>query len=69
MTASVSQDQRPPWYRLPMVWLIIALFGLAVTGSVWMIILGNRHSDEPIAGVGERVLKVPVSRAPAKDGR
>mgnify|MGYP003586789430 CR=1 FL=1 len=68
-TAPARPSARARWYRQPMVWLAITLFALIVAACVTMIVLGARHADEPLAGVGERILKVPVSRSPTQQGR
>lgn len=55
------------WFRQPVIWLAIALFAAIVAGCISMIVLGARHADEPLPGVGEQVFKVPVSRPPPQE--
>jgi hypothetical protein len=54
------------WYRQPVAWLGLAIFLASLAGCVWMIVLGARHADTPIATQGEMVFKLPSARpAPA----
>lgn len=50
------------WYRVPVLWLGIALFGASLAGCIGMIVLASQYSDEPAAASGERLLKMPTSR-------
>lgn len=62
-------DPSPPadWYRQPVVWLAIAVFALLAAGSIAMLVLGARHTDEPVASGDAQILKMPLSRAPPQD--
>lgn len=51
------------WYRLPIVWLGTAIFIASIAGCIAVIVLASHYSDEPLPVGGERVLKVPESRA------
>lgn len=64
---AAGSKARGQWYRQPIVWLAIALFAAIVAGCISMIVLGARHADEPLPGVGEQVFKVPVSRPPPQE--
>ncbi len=45
MTVSVALHQKRPWYREPMVWLLIAIPLAAVVMGVVIITLAVRHYD------------------------
>lgn len=49
------------WYRQPVLWLGALLFAASLAGCVWMIVLGARHADAPVA-TGAQIFKVPVAR-------
>lgn len=36
------------WYRQPVLWLGAVVFGAAVAGCAWTVILGMRYHDEPL---------------------
>ena len=55
---------RGRWYRQPVLWLRALLFAASLAGCVWMIVLGARHDDPPVAVAGGSVFKVPLA-APA----
>ncbi|RDI97375.1 hypothetical protein DVT68_16600 [Dyella solisilvae] len=38
-----------PWYRQPILWLGVAIFAASLAGCVWMIVLGARYADKPLA--------------------
>jgi len=50
------------WYRQPVAWLGIAVLAASLAGCVWLIVLGLRHADEPVATDGV-IFKVPVTRS------
>lgn len=52
------------WWRVPAAWLGIAIFALSLVGCVLMIILAERHADEPLPVAGGEVLHVPIARPP-----
>ncbi len=65
MHASMPADaSRACWYRQPVLWLGALLFAASLAGCVWMIVLGARHDDPPVAVAGGSVFKVPLA-APA----
>lgn len=64
--SSKPRQERARWHRQPLAWLLIALFALTVAGCIAMIVLAARHVDEPLTDVGDRILKVPVSRPPTR---
>lgn len=43
MTTSTLEET--PWYRVPMVWLILAIPGLTVAGCMLTIFLAISHPD------------------------
>ena len=60
-----SRNIQGHWYQQSVVWLGLAIFIASLAGCVWMIVLGARHADPPVATEGEMVFKVPSAR-PAK---
>jgi hypothetical protein len=54
------------WYRQPVVWLGVLVFVASIAGCVWIITVGIRHADTPVATSRANVLGVPASphRAP-----
>ncbi|TCI10051.1 hypothetical protein EZM97_14040 [Dyella soli] len=36
------------WYQQPILWLGAAIFGASLVGCGWMIVLGERHADQPV---------------------
>lgn len=62
MTAIPPSDAPQAWYRQPILWLGVLLFGASLAGCVWMIVLGARHADEPLPIAGGEVFKVPLAR-------
>lgn len=69
MGAANQPGTHMAWRRQPLVWLALAVFALLLAGCVAMLVLGLHLADEPLPGVGEQVLKVPLSRAPPREGR
>lgn len=55
------------WYQQPVVWLGLAIFVASLAGCVWMIVLGARYADPPVAIEGEMVFKVPSARPVTTD--
>jgi hypothetical protein len=53
------------WYRVPVLWLGIALFGASLAGCIGMIVLASQYPDEPVPVGGERLLKMPTTHDPA----
>ena len=49
------------WYRQPVLWLGLLLFVASLAGCVWMIVLGVRHADTPVATAGGEVFRVPLA--------
>lgn len=53
------------WYRVPEVWLILALLGAMVAGSFLLLATAMRHPDE-LGGVPRSIASpLPPSRAQA----
>ena len=48
------------WYRQPVLWLGVFVFVASLAGCVWMIVLGAKHADTPLA-TPHTVFGVPVS--------
>jgi hypothetical protein len=53
------------WYQQPVVWLGALIFIASLAGCVWMIVLGARYADEPVATNGATVFKVPTNQPAA----
>jgi len=53
------------WYRVPVLWLGIALFGASLAGCIGMIVLASQYPDEPMPVGSERLLKMPTTRDPS----
>ena len=62
-----SREIRSHWYQQPVLWLGLLIFIASLAGCVWMIVLGVRHADPPVAIDGEMVFKVPTARPAATD--
>ena len=58
---------RGRWYRQPVLWLGALLFAASLAGCVWMIVLGARYADQPVATQGEMVFKLPSARPASND--
>lgn len=43
-----QKDTTTPWYKIPMVWLVIALPMIAVIASMTTIVIAVKHSPEVI---------------------
>jgi hypothetical protein len=54
-----------PWYRVPLVWLIIAVFTALLAGCIAVIVMAELYADEALPVAGERLLKMPTSQATA----
>jgi hypothetical protein len=48
------------WYRQPILWLGLAIFGASLAGCIWMIVLGSQHSDDSV-DTPHKVFGVPSS--------
>ena len=60
---ATPHPNRSTWYHQPVVWLGALIFVASLAGCVWLIVLGARHADEPVATRGETVFKVPTKGA------
>ncbi|MEO8811007.1 MAG: hypothetical protein ABI386_12260 [Rhodanobacter sp.] len=48
------------WYRLPVLWLGVAVFLASIGGCVWLIVVSVRYADTPLK-TSHAVFGVPVS--------
>ncbi|MBS0376367.1 MAG: FixH family protein [Proteobacteria bacterium] len=55
-----------PWYREPMLWLVMAIPALTVIGGLTTVVLAHRHSDDVVAD-DYRKEGLAVNRDPARD--
>lgn len=55
-----SQLQRVAWYRVPVVWLGIAVFAASIAGCVWIIAVSVQYRDEALPVPAHSVLGVPA---------
>lgn len=53
------------WYRVPVVWLGILIFGVSIAGCIWIIAVSTHYRDEPVAAPAHAVLGMPVQPRPA----
>lgn len=52
----------PPWYRLPFVWFVIALFVAILAAAVHLVVVSIEMDDPSVLEPGhERAFKIPVS--------
>jgi hypothetical protein len=51
------------WYRVPVVWLGVAILLASILGCIGMIVLASRDPGESVQR-GESLLKVPEARGP-----
>lgn len=60
------QPRGGAWLRQPVVWLGILVFVASIAGCVWLITVGMRHADPPVATSRGSVFGVPATphRAP-----
>jgi len=64
---NTPHDIQSHWYRQPVAWLGLAIFIASLAGCVWMIVLGARYADPPVATQGEMVFKLPSARPASND--
>ena len=62
-TQAVRAVERDALYRLPVVWLAIALFAASIAGCIVTIMLALAQPDGALPGVGDRLLSVPATHA------
>jgi hypothetical protein len=55
-----------PWYREPMLWLVITIPALTVIGGITTVVLAHRHSDDVVAD-DYRKEGLAVNRDPVRD--
>jgi hypothetical protein len=50
------------WYRQPIAWLGVLVFAASIAGCIWIIAVGQRHADVPVATPAHgTVFGVPTS--------
>lgn len=50
------------WYRQPIAWLGVFVFVASIAGCIWIIAVGQRHADVPVATPAHgTVFGVPTS--------
>ena len=55
----------PPWYRVPFVWFVIALFVAMLAAAVHLIVVSIKADDPSVLDPAhEQVFKVPVAPPP-----
>ncbi|MCC7461284.1 MAG: hypothetical protein IT480_02345 [Gammaproteobacteria bacterium] len=65
--ATPSPAERPrggAWYREPVVWLGIAVFGASIAGCAWLIAISARYDDARLP-IGKQVFGIPAQPVPA----
>lgn len=55
-----------PWYREPMLWLVMTIPAVTVVGGLATVVLAHRHSDDVVADE-YRKEGLAVNRDPARD--
>lgn len=51
------------WYRVPVLWLGIALFVASIAGCIGMIVLASQYPDDAVPVGSERLLKMPTHQS------
>jgi uncharacterized protein len=65
--AQVERGERPrPWYREPMVWLVIAIPALTVVGGLTTVVIAHYNSDTVVADE-YRKEGLAIHRDPTRD--
>ena len=52
------------WYRVPVIWLGVAVLFASLAGCAFMVVLALRYPAEPALNVAPTVLKIPATREP-----
>jgi uncharacterized protein len=60
---------RLPWWRVRMVWLVIAGPALVVAAGVATTVAAVRGADRPVAEAASRAVVAAPAQAPALQGR
>ena len=67
MQQDAESSGRPrPWYREPMVWLVITIPAAAVVGGLSTVVIAHRHSDVVVADDYRRE-GLAIQRDPTRD--
>lgn len=64
-TTERREHVRVPWYRVPVLWLGLAVFAASIAGSVWLVRVSSQYRDEPVTASPHAVFGVPVRPHPA----
>jgi len=51
------------WYRLPIVWLGIAILAACIAACIGTIVIAARYQDEPLPVQNDPLLKMPATQA------
>lgn len=68
VNAQPAQLQASPWYRFPMVWLVLAGPALVIVASIVTLGLAIGHPD-PVVGDRQALRDKPASEWPAVQAR
>lgn len=55
-----------PWYRYPLLWLVIALPGLTAVAAITTVVIAVRHADDPVVDEWYREGRI-INRSHAKE--
>jgi len=67
-TGALAAARTDSAFRLPIVWLALALFVASIAGCIVTIMIAVAQPDAALPDVGERLLSVPMT-APAETMR
>ena len=68
MTATAN-DPASPWWRHPMVWLVIAGPLVVVVAGFWTLALALQHPDPVVADTPQRAAAAGPANVPAQVAR
>lgn len=63
-----DQPPVPPWWRVGMVWLVLALPAIAVMGSITAAVIAIKGADR-VVRTPPNVVAAPAAELPALQGR
>lgn len=66
--SAVNNPSQPPWWRLPIVWLVIAGPAIVVVASFVTMALAIKHVD-PVLDTSAPDVRKTSNQAPAMQGR
>lgn len=58
---AIDTTRATPWHRQGVVWLGVLVFAASMAGCIWIITVGLRHADAPVATGRHAVFGVPAT--------